>query len=95
MKRKRLEAWAVTSDNYYPNAHLYRTKKQATDDTFTGERLVRLGECGPDETVVPKSTAAVVRAAVAYVNAERKAVVHDKWTCLLRAVERMQKGRRK
>ena len=63
-KRKRLEAWAVTSDNYYPNAHLYRTKKQATDDTFTGERLVRLVECGPGEVPMDKRAAAVVRAAV-------------------------------
>lgn len=97
-RRKRVEGWAESP----PEGGIYgsivevgpETLSVSKEEAAQGWRLVRLVECGPDETVVPKSAAAVVRAAVALsdnLNSSDPRYING----LCRAVERMQKGRKK
>lgn len=76
MKRKRLEAWAVVGfegDYWSSDSSIWEEKFDADDmsSRCPQSSVVRLVECGPDETVVPKAAAAVVRAAVELVEDSR------------------------
>lgn len=69
---------------------------QWSEDGYGPQSVARLVECGPDEVVLPKSAAAVVRAAIAVVEgySEKRLGRPARYAELKRAVER-QKGRRK
>lgn len=100
--KKRLEAWAVfNTGEDDPWLDTFADAKSATEaavqwgeDGYGPQSVVRLVECGPDEVVVPKSAAAVVRAAIAVVKgyADRRLGRPARYAKLKRAVERMQKG---
>lgn len=106
MKRKRLEAWVVfDTGESDPWLDIFADAKAATEvavqwieDGYGPQSVVRLVECGPGEVVVPKAAAAVVRAAVKLV---RHLNDHDEHiepavlARIARAVERMQKRRKK
>jgi hypothetical protein len=98
-KTKRLEAWALdTTDHYWVYPFQQDADDKLHDRKEGGEfdvgRVVRLVECGPDEVVMSKRAAAVVRAAVAYWGAcEDKWPAQPEWFRLVRAVERMQAKR--
>ena len=92
-KTKRVVAWAVhyggNEDDFLSfydasSARNAAKRGDSSDDDSRKVRVVRLREVSTAEE-------AVLRAARAYVRAERKAEVHDKWKPLLRAVERMEK----
>lgn len=103
-RRKRLEAWVVfDTGESDPWLDTFADAKAATEmavqwseDGYGPQSVARLVECGPDEVVLPKSAAAVVRAAVAYARRfPNDGYSEPAHVNLLRAVERMQKGRRK
>ena len=94
-KTKRLEAWGRTNQD----GELWNLRPTKDQAVYAGTQsdseaeLVHLVECGPDEVVVPKAAADVVRAAVRLadnMNSSDARYIND----LCRAVERMKGVRR-
>lgn len=98
-RRKRIEAWAkFNRDGELWGYCRSRGVLEANYNDLKEDEYptVRLVECGPDEVVLPKSAAAVVRAAIAVVEgySEKRLGKPARYAELKRAVER-QKGRKK